>query len=29
LTGRIDVGEVSNMYTIAEALLRAGRTVSL
>ena len=29
LTERIAVGEVSNMYTIAETLLGAGRTVSL
>ena len=29
LKERIAVGEVSNMYTIAETLLRAGRVVSL
>lgn len=29
LTDRVAVGEVSNMYAIAEALLRAGKVVSL
>jgi len=29
LTDKVAVGQVSNMYTIADTLLRAGKTISL